>query len=74
MGCVEEAGFGLQLSINVPANLLPNIPINALVTAHRPQSEKWPGLILELTEDQIVRDFSAIRQGIEIERHRHSDR
>lgn len=53
----EEAGFGLQLSINVPANLLPNIPINALVTAHRPQSEKWPGLILELTEDQIVRDF-----------------
>lgn len=56
------------------ANLLPNIPINALVTAHRPQSEKWPGLILELTEDQIVRDFSAIRQGIEIERHRHSDR
>lgn len=58
----EEAGFGLQLSINVPANLLPNIPIDALVTAHRPQSEKWPGLILELTEDQIVRDFSAIRQ------------
>ena len=30
--------------------------------AHRPQSEKWPGLILELTEDQIVRDLPAIRQ------------
>ena len=57
-----EAGFGLRLSVNVPASLLPKIPVNALVAAHRPQSEKWPGLILELTEDQIVRDLPAIRQ------------
>jgi len=57
-----EAGFGLRLSINVPANLLPKIPVGALVAAHRPQSDKWPGLILELTEDQIVRDLPAIRQ------------
>jgi len=57
-----EAGFGLRLSINVPASLLPKIPVSALVAAHRPQSEKWPGLILELTEDQIVRDLPAIRQ------------
>jgi EAL domain-containing protein (putative c-di-GMP-specific phosphodiesterase class I) len=57
-----EAGFGLRLSINVPASLLPRIPVNALVAAHRPQSEKWPGLILELTEDQIVRDLPVIRQ------------
>ena len=57
-----EAGFGLRLSINVPANVLSKIPISALVAAHRPQSEKWPGLILELTEDQIVRDLPAIRQ------------
>ncbi len=57
-----EAGFGLRLSINVPASLLPKIPVSALVAAHRPQSDKWPGLILELTEDQIVRDLPAIRQ------------
>jgi len=57
-----EAGFGLRLSVNVPANLLPKIPVGALVAAHRPQSDKWPGLILELTEDQIVRDLPAIRQ------------
>jgi EAL domain-containing protein (putative c-di-GMP-specific phosphodiesterase class I) len=24
---------------------------------HRPKSERWPGLILEVTEDQIVRDI-----------------
>src|SRR5262245_59108970 len=58
----EEAGFGLRLSVNVPASLLPKIPVSALVAAHRPQSEKWPGLILELTEDEIVRDLPAVRQ------------
>lgn len=57
-----EAGFGLRLSVNVPASLLPKIPVKALVATYRPQSEKWPGLILELTEDQIVRDLPAIRQ------------
>lgn len=57
-----EAGFGLRLSINVPASLLPKIPVRALVAAHRPQSEKWPGLILEVTEDQIVRDLPTLRQ------------
>lgn len=57
-----EAGFGLRLSVNVPANLLAQSSIGELVAAHRPRSEKWPGLILELTEDQIVRDLPAIRQ------------
>lgn len=57
-----EAGFGLRLSINMPASLLPRIPVNSLVAAHRPRSDKWPGLILELTEDQIVRDLPLIRQ------------
>jgi EAL domain-containing protein (putative c-di-GMP-specific phosphodiesterase class I) len=57
-----EAGFGLRLSINVPASLLSRIQIGALIATHRPQSEKWPGLTLELTEDQIVRDLPVIRQ------------
>jgi EAL domain-containing protein (putative c-di-GMP-specific phosphodiesterase class I) len=57
-----EAGFGPRLSINVPAVLLPKMPVRAIVAAHRPRSEKWPGLILEVTEDQIVRDLPAVRQ------------
>jgi EAL domain-containing protein (putative c-di-GMP-specific phosphodiesterase class I) len=57
-----EAGFGLRLSIDVPANLLAKMPIGELIAAHRPLSEKWPGLILELTEEQIMRDLPAIRQ------------
>jgi EAL domain-containing protein (putative c-di-GMP-specific phosphodiesterase class I) len=52
-----DAGFNLHLSINVPANALSKLPIAALVAEHRPKSDTWPGLILEITEDQIVRDI-----------------
>jgi EAL domain-containing protein (putative c-di-GMP-specific phosphodiesterase class I) len=53
----DEAGFNLQLAVNVPVSALFTLPIAALMDEHRPQSERWPGLILEVTEDQIVRDL-----------------
>jgi EAL domain-containing protein (putative c-di-GMP-specific phosphodiesterase class I) len=52
----DEAGFNLHLAVNVPANVLFKLPIPRLVAEYRPKSERWPGLILEVTEDQIVRD------------------
>jgi EAL domain-containing protein (putative c-di-GMP-specific phosphodiesterase class I) len=53
----EEAGFNLQLAVNVPVNELLNLPIPALVDQNRPKSDRWPGIILEVTEDQIVREI-----------------
>jgi EAL domain-containing protein (putative c-di-GMP-specific phosphodiesterase class I) len=53
----EEAGFNLHLAINVPVSVLLKLPIPALVDKYRPTSERWPGIILEVTEDQIVRDL-----------------
>ncbi len=53
----EQAGFNLHLSINVPVRMLLDLPIPAIVDEYRPQSERWPGLIVEVTEDQIVRDL-----------------
>ena len=53
----EEAGFNLHLAINVPVSVLLRLPIPALVDRHRPKSDRWPGIILEVTEDQIVRDM-----------------
>ena len=52
----EEAGFNLHLAVNVPASLLLTLPIPHIVTEYRPKSPRWPGLILEVTEDQIARD------------------
>ncbi len=58
----EEAGFNLHLAINVPVGVLLKLPIPDLVDAHRPKSAAWPGLILEVTEDQIVRDIALARE------------
>src|SRR5579863_585874 len=54
----EEAGFNLHLAINVPVGVLLKLPVEALVREFRPQSERWPGLLVEVTEDQIVRDLA----------------
>src|SRR5262245_1266359 len=58
----EEAGFNLHLAINVPVSVLLKLPIPALVDQHRPKSERWPGIILEVTEDQIVRDMKLAQE------------
>jgi EAL domain-containing protein (putative c-di-GMP-specific phosphodiesterase class I) len=56
----EEAGFNLHLAINVPVSVLLKLPIPALVERHRPK--RWPGIILEVTEDQIVRDLKLAQE------------
>jgi EAL domain-containing protein (putative c-di-GMP-specific phosphodiesterase class I) len=53
-----DAGVNLHLSINVPVSVLLKLPIARIVSENRPQSENWPGLILEVTEDQIVREIA----------------
>jgi EAL domain-containing protein (putative c-di-GMP-specific phosphodiesterase class I) len=53
----DEAGFNLKLAMNMPVSALFTLPIPDLVEAHRPSSDRWPGIILEVTEDQIVRDL-----------------
>jgi EAL domain-containing protein (putative c-di-GMP-specific phosphodiesterase class I) len=58
----EEAGFNLHLSINVPVRVLLRLPIPEMVDRYRPKSERWPGIILEVTEDQIVRDMKLAQE------------
>jgi EAL domain-containing protein (putative c-di-GMP-specific phosphodiesterase class I) len=53
----DAAGFNLRLAINVPVHLLDRLPIAKIVTENRPKAEYWPGLIVEVSEDQIVRDI-----------------
>ncbi|RAI40302.1 hypothetical protein CH341_24060 [Rhodoplanes roseus] len=63
----RAAGFNLRLAVNVPVHVLGRLPIAALVAEHRPDSPDWPGLMVEVTEDQIVRDIKraqAIAEGL----------
>ncbi len=54
----DAAGFNLHLAINVPVSALLKLPIAAMVRENRPLADHWPGLILEITEAQIVRDIA----------------
>ncbi|HZS65006.1 MAG TPA: EAL domain-containing protein [Xanthobacteraceae bacterium] len=57
----DSAGFNLHLAINLPVSMLLKLPIPAMVREHRPKADHWPGIILEVTEDQIVRDIAMVR-------------
>ena len=50
----HDAGVPLQLCVNAPASALLAMPIASLVRQHRPKDVNWPGLVLELTEDQVL--------------------
>jgi len=55
-----EAGAPLRLSVNIPLDALMRLPIAALVREHRPSSSSWPGLTLEVSEDQLLRDIKLV--------------
>lgn len=58
----DEAGFNLKLAINVPVMVLLRLPVPTLVKENRPKDSHWPGLIVEVTEDQIVRDIALAQE------------
>jgi EAL domain-containing protein (putative c-di-GMP-specific phosphodiesterase class I) len=57
-----DAGFNLHLSINLPASMLSKLPIAEIVARDRPASNAWPGLILDVSEEQIARDIALVQK------------
>ena len=47
----------LNLAVNVPASAFVDLPIAQLIKEERPKSKEWPGLILEVTEDQVLNNL-----------------
>lgn len=50
-------GVSLKLSVNAPVSALTTLPLAQMLREQRPRDTSWPGLILEVTEDEIVRDL-----------------
>jgi EAL domain-containing protein (putative c-di-GMP-specific phosphodiesterase class I)/CheY-like chemotaxis protein len=50
-------GINLRLNVNIPVNALVKLPIEDIVKAHRANGEKWPGLIIDVPEEQIINDL-----------------
>ena len=53
-----KLGVNLQLAVNIPINALVKLPMADIVESHRARFEKWPGLIIDIAEEQIVSDLS----------------
>ena len=56
-----NSGLALKPAVNVPADVLLNFPLAALVRENRPKGDAWKGLIVEVTEDQIMQDIDLAR-------------
>jgi EAL domain-containing protein (putative c-di-GMP-specific phosphodiesterase class I) len=50
-------GMSLRLSVNVPVSALVKLPIPTILREQRPRASNWPGLIMEVTEDEIIHDL-----------------
>lgn len=50
-------GAVLKLSVNVPASAFVKLPIAQMLREERPAAANWPGLILEVTEDEVMHDL-----------------
>jgi EAL domain-containing protein (putative c-di-GMP-specific phosphodiesterase class I) len=50
-------GASVKLSVNVPVSAFVKLPIARMLREHRPTVHNWPGLILEVTEDEILSDL-----------------
>jgi EAL domain-containing protein (putative c-di-GMP-specific phosphodiesterase class I) len=59
------SGLALKIAVNVPVSALVKLPISTMVREQRPAAENWPGLILEVTEDEIIRDLKLANDATE---------
>jgi EAL domain-containing protein (putative c-di-GMP-specific phosphodiesterase class I) len=50
-------GVSVKFSVNVPVSALVKLPIPRILREERPRSKSWPGLIMEVTEDEIIHDL-----------------
>jgi len=54
----NEYGVPMKFAVNVPVSAFTKLPIAQMLREARPKASHWPGLILEVTEDQVIHDFS----------------
>jgi EAL domain-containing protein (putative c-di-GMP-specific phosphodiesterase class I) len=55
---LSRFGVNLKIAINVPVSSLVKLPVGDIVRAHRPNVENWPGLIIDVIEEQIVTELT----------------
>ena len=58
----DDCDAPVKFSVNTPVSALTTLPIADMLREGRPKSDNWPGLILEVTEDEIVNDLTTANE------------
>ncbi len=53
-----KLGVNLRLAVNIPVTALVKLPLIEIIQAHRSNFEKWPGMIIDIPEEQIISDIA----------------
>jgi EAL domain-containing protein (putative c-di-GMP-specific phosphodiesterase class I) len=53
----NEYNVPMKLAVNVPVSAFVKLPIPRMLREARPKARHWPGMVLEVTEDQIIHDL-----------------
>jgi EAL domain-containing protein (putative c-di-GMP-specific phosphodiesterase class I)/CheY-like chemotaxis protein len=59
---IAQASIHIHTAVNTTIAALATPHVVSLVREHRPASEKWPGLILEVTEGEVVKDVAVAHE------------
>jgi EAL domain-containing protein (putative c-di-GMP-specific phosphodiesterase class I) len=52
-----KQGVNLRLAVNIPINALVKVPVAEIVRTYLPKFEKWPGMIIDIPEEQIISEL-----------------
>jgi EAL domain-containing protein (putative c-di-GMP-specific phosphodiesterase class I) len=55
---LDRAGIHVRTAVNANVDVLTNMDLTTLVRQNRPRSKAWPGLILEVSEHEVIRDLN----------------
>jgi len=55
---LARLGINMPFAVNIPVNVLVKLSIPDLMQKHRAQLDEWAGLIIDVTEEQIVTDLA----------------
>ena len=54
----NDYGVSMKFAVNVPVSAFVKLPIPQMIREARPRAQNWPGMVLEVTEDQIIHDLN----------------
>jgi EAL domain-containing protein (putative c-di-GMP-specific phosphodiesterase class I)/CheY-like chemotaxis protein len=57
-----KLGLRLRMAVNVPIDALVKIPVADIVQQYLSQYEKWPGLIIDISEEQIISNLKLAQE------------